>query len=329
MAMPEYGRSEQDLSEEFGDPSPLGHDYMKVLVEEPPLADVHDPRLAYALAVLSAWSYADYQSFTRRIRRNGFARCHVDEAAVTNDALFVVSRAYVVRSLCGRAAIIVFRGTEPVNLVSWLTDADVITRQLPKTFAAADTTHEPTGKVHRGFLANLEAVWDDMLVGLAKASGVETLYVAGHSLGGAMAVLAAARLLRMPAYREALRGVYTYGQPAVGDESFAEFGDDLIGDRLFRHIYHHDIVPQLPPASSGTFVHFGTEYRSHGPLTEEVWRKSRTNIRPVQFVLMAALGAVLEFATRRTTWLRWIPFPNSIDDHSPQFYIATSRNSLL
>jgi hypothetical protein len=41
------------------------------------------------------------------------------------------------------------------------------------------------------------------------------------------------------------------------------------------------------------------------------------------------VGALCEFATRRTTWLRWIPFSSSIDDHSPAFYIATSRNTLV
>jgi len=73
---------------------------------------------------------------------------------------------------------------------------------------------------------------------------LERLYITGHSLGGAMAVLAAARLF-LPSESSLGRlghGVYTFGQPAVGNAEFAEKCESLFGERLYRHIYAHDVV---------------------------------------------------------------------------------------
>lgn len=304
----------------FGDPSLLDDGFVDEILAKGSRRDQYDERLAYALSIVSAWSYGSKESLQSKLHCSGFPDCEVDEITVTNHALFIVSTTYVVRSKCGRLAIVAFRGTDPVNLISWLTDADVILRKLPDNWTA-------DGVVHRGFLANLEPAWDGIQTALRNAPKLEAIYLTGHSLGGAMAVLAAARLLATRAFGRKIEGIYTYGQPAVGDGSFASWGTRKMGSMLFRHVYNHDIVPHLPPASSGDFVHFGSEYRSDGASTKEVWKASAT-VKPLQFALGAVAGALLEFATRRTTWLRWIPFRSSLDDHSPAFYITTSRNSL-
>src|SRR5690606_37727833 len=67
----------------------------------------------------------------------------------------------------------------------------------------------------------------------------------GHSLGGALAVLATAVLkigLRMP-----VAGVYTYGQPRVGDAEFCRVYDQVLKDITFRYVNDADVVPHLPP----------------------------------------------------------------------------------
>jgi hypothetical protein len=309
--------------EPFGDPSPLDGDLVATLLAKPRDArvGVYDSRLAYALAVIAAWSYGTARALEETLQSSGFPGCRVKEAAVTNDALFIVSTAYVVQSACGRLAVVAFRGTEPVNLVSWLTDADVIVRDLPTSWCGA-------GLVHRGFLANVEPVWQDIQIALRDMPRLEAVYVTGHSLGGAMAVLAAARLHASLRYRDLLEGVYTYGQPAVGDADFAAWAGGAFGARLYRHVYQNDIVPHLPPTTTGDFVHFGTEYRGEGTRTKETWKPSST-VKPLGFALFAVAGALCEFVTRRTQWLKGIRFRNSIDDHGPAFYIATSRNTLL
>ncbi|WP_437586739.1 lipase family protein [Sorangium sp. So ce1000] len=93
----------------------------------------------------------------------------------------------------------------------------------------------------------------------------QALYITGHSLGGAMAVLAAALIYSDEELRELrtlLRGIYTFGQPMVGDKAFARAFETAFGNKLFRHVYARDVVPHLPPRTTGIFEHFGQEYRS-------------------------------------------------------------------
>ncbi len=297
----------------------LGSKFVDHLLANKDASPAYDGRTAYALAVISAWAYADRETLKKKLHYYGFPDSTVARFEVVNDALFVVAKGDVVRSKCGKVAIVAFRGTEPVNLISWLTDADVITRPLTPDWIGE-------GRVHRGFFVNVEAVWDDVLRELRQGSAPEVIYVTGHSLGGAMAVLAATQLRSMDEFKTKMRGVYTYGQPAVGDQTFADWGTKTIGSMLYRHVYHHDLVPQLPPTTTGYFVHFGHEHRSTGRHEDEITWTCSENTRPVRFALWAGLGALLEFAARRTTLFDWIPFPNSIGDHSPAFYVNTSRN---
>ncbi|CAM6100070.1 unnamed protein product [Calypogeia fissa] len=75
------------------------------------------------------------------------------------------------------------------------------------------------------------------------------LFITGHSLGGALAMLYAGMLYYFGENSVANRigSVYTFGQPRVGDETFAQFMlDNLTIERYFRVVYCNDIVPRLP-----------------------------------------------------------------------------------
>ena len=95
--------------------------------------------------------------------------------------------------------------------------------------------------------------------------------VRGHGLGGSLAVLAAYRL----AVEEdvLVQGIYTFGQPKVGNMGFAgRFGEALSlaedGSPHYRLVYKGDIVPRLKPPYVATkrlvtdtlspYVHFGS-----------------------------------------------------------------------
>jgi triacylglycerol lipase len=69
------------------------------------------------------------------------------------------------------------------------------------------------------------------------------LVVTGHSLGGALAVLAA-DILNAQGFL--IHSVYTFGQPRVGDATFAARYNMTLGQRTFRIVNSNDLVPRLP-----------------------------------------------------------------------------------
>lgn len=136
------------------------------------------------------------------------------------------------------AASSAFRGTEPLNAADWLSDVNY--HQL--------ALKDVPGLLHGGFAHALgDGVTEQMRDAVAKfAQGEKTrLFITGHSLGGALAVIAAALLH----FREGRRiaGVYTYGQPRVGDPVFSTAFDQALGPITFRYVNDLDIVPHVPP----------------------------------------------------------------------------------
>ncbi len=151
------------------------------------------------------------------------------------------------RGMC----VIAFAGTEPTNIADWIVDLS-----LRKT---ADG-------IHAGFASGVDAAWNSLVAPLADLSGPVVL--AGHSLGGALAVVAAFRLVQdgvLPPDR--LRGVYTFGMPRAGDGRFAERYRALgLAARTFRIVHGADIVASLPPAETPfAFRHVGARLScAHG-----------------------------------------------------------------
>lgn len=124
--------------------------------------------------------------------------------------------------------IVAFRGTADAG--NWLTDLDC--GLIPVL----------NFRVHRGFYEAMQAVELDLDASL-HAGESRRLWVTGHSLGGALAKLwalwAAGRGLDVA-------GVYTFGQPRVGDAAFATFYDSVLKEQSFRVVHADDIVPRIP-----------------------------------------------------------------------------------
>jgi len=127
-----------------------------------------------------------------------------------------------------RLVLLAFRGTEPTRWEDLRTDG------------ALCQTPALGGLVHRGFLAALDLVWPAALAAV-QAQGGRPVVVTGHSLGGALAVLAAARL---EAAGIPVTSVYTFGQPKVGDPAFAAAFPAR--DRLHRVVNRGDPVTLVP-----------------------------------------------------------------------------------
>ena len=66
------------------------------------------------------------------------------------------------------------------------------------------------------------------------------MYVVGHSLGAAVAMITAA-MLQGNAVPNAVKGVLTYGGPRVGDSSWATAYNSLgLGQSTLRYVNAHD-----------------------------------------------------------------------------------------
>jgi hypothetical protein len=294
----------------------------------------YDPRMAYLTTTISAWAYSDAQTMASQLPYYGLPNCSVREFVVVNRAMLVVAAAYLVRSEDGTVGVLAFRGTVPDDFINWLTDANV------------SLTNYHYGRVHAGFYRNVEPLWSDIAAAIDDAISpdqasdspgnggekrslrpLENLYITGHSLGAAMAVVAASRIFTSDYvdWQPLLRGVYTYGQPCVGDKVFAEHYQHEFP--LYRHVYRTDVVPRLPPRDVGRFQHFGTEF--YAERSSEGWQQnSPPRVAPALFVSAAVATAMADFLSRRLFFLRGLRLPYSLEDHSPQGYIDTSRASL-
>lgn len=147
--------------------------------------------------------------------------------------------------------IIAFRGTS--NIRDWITDAQFL-RSLLVEEANGDRC-----EVHAGFLAAYESVIEELAAYLRKiVVGERKVFVTGHSLGGALAILAALELKRQ---KFAIAQVYTFGQPRVGNAAFKRLYEWSLGDSTFRVVYQEDIVARVPhlPTWHDPYRHVGTE----------------------------------------------------------------------
>lgn len=275
---------------------------------------------ANILAEIAAWAYSDAETMLDALHHRGIAgpgtTCH--QISVTNEAMLVVATAFIIRAddIC----VLCFRGTEPSSAINFLTDASV----QPKDFLSM-------GHIHGGFHRNVRAVWSDVAEQIQDAIDdpnehrkLKSLYITGHSLGAAMAVVAAAIIFGDDAFthwRPFVRGIYTYGQPMVGDKEFAKSCEPRFGDMLFRHVYDHDLVARMPPLSTGHFEHFGKEYVG----SEKGWSPRSGMVAQATTVLLSAPIGGLAFLFKQIPLLSWIPLPYSIDDHSPNSYLEAFR----
>lgn len=108
-------------------------------------------------------------------------------------------------------------------------------------------------RVHEGFQdAFLPTA---LLIGkaLGELRRTHEIWVTGHSLGGALAVLLTATLLENEIPVE---GLYTFGAPRVGDKAFARgLNRALTGKAHYRVVNEGDLVPHL--LSEWRFDHAG------------------------------------------------------------------------
>jgi triacylglycerol lipase len=155
----------------------------------------------------------------------------------------------------------------------------------------------------------------DELDALLKAkSGGRRVWLAGHSLGGALATLAAAHL-----GGDAVQGLYTYGCPRVGD---AKFTSVLPETSHFRFAHREDWVVRQPPEFLG-YVHGGSMRPVRGAPPRSVWDNMKRGARGLNTALTAT-------AKELHLNVGDLPFTVAgLADHMPIHYATHLWNSLL
>ncbi len=114
------------------------------------------------------------------------------------------------------------------------------------------------GRVHRGFNRALDSVWPQVKAAVDGLGAKRKLFICGHSLGAALAQLAA--------HRFALGGynmghIYVYGSPRSANVELKVAYNELLEEKTFLHINHKDIVTTVPLELLG-FHHLGSSPRS-------------------------------------------------------------------
>ena len=167
--------------------------------------------------------------------------CEAAECQRTETFGLVARTAEREQSRDGSATLVVFRGTR--DLRNWLTDLDCA--------KAAYWIHGREARIHRGFWN----AWQSVREEIAALVQQRRVTLAGHSLGGALAMLAGIDLAQSGVE---VAGVYTFGQPRVGDSAFRRQYDSALGSRTFRVVAPGDVVPCVPYLL-GAYLHAGRE----------------------------------------------------------------------
>jgi hypothetical protein len=287
-----------------------------------------DATVAHALGTCAGYAYAETDTVSAIMVRLGLERHACVRVAERVDAMFIFSTAYLVQSRCGRVVILAYRGTEPTNLGNWLGDAEV--GPGSSVLSMADATTQV--RVHAGFHRNVRATFADVAGELGAAADgrsladhdravdhrLEALYVTGHSLGGAMALLFGLMLTASSAHSalaSRMRAVYTFGQPMALDAP-----PDLMPafeSKVFRHVIPRDPVPALPPASWARLAHIGREYR----YVQGDWRRAESPVEQMANARAIPRSILSSLAPEgRQSSSRW-----SFGEHGPHHYVAALR----
>lgn len=142
-------------------------------------------------------------------------------------------------AMIGDTAVVMFRGTNPPEIQDWF--ANLNNR-------AFKSEH---GQVHAGFWASYETL-HDQLIEVLRQKQPKRIWITGHSLGGALAVICSYRL--MTDESKEIAGVMTFGQPRVGSPEFCKYMESTLSGRMVHFVNENDLVPRIPPS----FEHFGS-----------------------------------------------------------------------
>jgi hypothetical protein len=213
--------------------------------------------------------------------------------------------------------VIAFAGTEPNNPLDWIKDFSII----------------PTAEgVTTGFEAGWESVQQQIRRVVQGTPG--NIFITGHSLGGALAVVAAKRLAE-DLGADRVGGVYTIGMPRPGNLAYADDYNQQLGDRTFRLVHGEDVVARVPPRFAG-YRHIGQVlFCNHGgtfagiPTPTVEGQPGSEELHPLDIVKLFPIGHPEETETDKLDFpspLSWVSeiihaLPRPARDHLTDRYL--------
>src|SRR3972149_9243196 len=132
---------------------------------------------------------------------------------------------------------VVFRGTK--TIVEWIDDA--MFAQVPYTFV------DDGGMTEQGF-TNIYGTIHDLIVdavnNLSNTGTFSNLFITGHSLGAALAILAVPELTENTSFKNPI--MYNFAGPRVGNIHFVNELYNPLNITSWRVVNTNDVVPTLP-----------------------------------------------------------------------------------
>ncbi len=145
------------------------------------------------------------------------------------------TQAFLAKRNSDKMAVLSFRGTQTQGMI-----LERILDAIADLYVTMHT-NEKGEKVHNGFQLAFSMVEQEILQEVRKLDAYG-LYITGHSLGGALALIATRAISSDEVCSDNLSACYTFGSPKVGNEEF----DDNIKCPIYRIVNSYDLVPFLP-----------------------------------------------------------------------------------
>jgi triacylglycerol lipase len=227
-----------------------------------------------------------------------------------------------------QCVIVSFRGTQVLKPGETATLEDTIHDVIKDICADSKfklIAHEPGGRVHAGFKMALGEVWSTQvkpyLDSLLKSKPNRKVWFTGHSLGAALATLAA-QSYGTP------QGLYTFGSPMIGDEAFAE---SFRVKNTYRFVNNNDIVTRVAPV--GPCPPLGVAPYKHVGQLKYIGSSGRVADKPgllqsLEDRLLGNFKAIAgQFKSKGPDWLKTLPIDH-LNDHAPLYYAIHTWNNV-
>ena len=153
---------------------------------------------------------------------------------------------FVGYSAAHNAVIAAFRGT--VDIKNWLANIDF--KQVAYSKCGGCMVHDGFYNAY----AEVSAIVKGQVQLILNKYRTAAVYVTGHSLGGALATIAA---LDIKTTFGKVDQFYSYGEPRVGNGAFAAYFEAQMP--VYRVIHYADIVPHVPPLGLNNYTHGGQQ----------------------------------------------------------------------